>query len=184
MPNSLKQLCIVVLALLAGVPAWPQTDWQVASAAVSFKIKNAGIGTQGGFSGFGGKILFDPDALETSRLEASVDAKTIDTGIGLRDNHLRKEEYFHADKYPKITMKSVRIVRAGGNAFTGTFQLTIKAVTRKVDIPFTFVQSGNGARLKGDFIIDRRAYGVGRNHFTLSDNATISIDLRLAKPPA
>lgn len=76
----LKALCIAAPVLLAGVPAQAQTDWQVASAAVTFKIKNAGMGTQGRFSGFKGKIVFDANALEISHLEASVDVKTIDTG--------------------------------------------------------------------------------------------------------
>lgn len=183
MKNPLKPFCCTIAwVLVYGFPAWSQTDWKVVSAAVSFKIKNAGITTQGDFSGFSGKILFDAVALDNSNLEAAVEVKTIDTGIGLRDSHLRKEEYFHADKYPKITLKSVRIVRQSGDSFTGTFQLTIKAVTRKVEVPFTFVRSGNAARIKGGFTIDRRDYGVGKNHFTLSDNAVISIDIRLTKP--
>ena len=79
---------------------------------VSLKIKNFGFNVKGTFSGPNGNIIFNPDSLEASSFDVTVDAKTVNTGIDQRDNHLRKEEYFDAEKYPKFILLPLKLLPA------------------------------------------------------------------------
>src|SRR5258706_4533080 len=71
---------------------------------VKFVIKNFGINTGGTFNGLDGAVIFDPANLANAPFEVSVDAKTVDTDVESRDNHLRKEEYFDVEKFPKLRL--------------------------------------------------------------------------------
>src|SRR6478609_1115178 len=97
---------ITIFFLVNAAIVSAQTKWTPVSSVISFKIKNAGIWVDGSFSGLTGTVLFDPEHLSHSSIEASVNAASINTGIELRNNHLKKEEYFNVEKFPRISMKS------------------------------------------------------------------------------
>jgi polyisoprenoid-binding protein YceI len=101
---------LTAIALFCVVTAFGQnytpTD---AGSKVRFVIKNFGINTGGTFEGLTGTIIFDPANLAGASFNVSVDAKTVDTDLEARDNHLRKEEYFDVEKYPKLSFRSTKI---------------------------------------------------------------------------
>ena len=173
----MKHIPLFALVLLLSLSAVAQPNWKTTKTSVTFKIRNAGLNVNGSFDGFAGTLVFDPATPEKAQLSASVDATTVDTGIGLRNNHLKKEEYFDVAKHPKISLKSSRIEKKG-NGYVGTFALTLKGTTRNVSIPFTVTQTGTTARFAGEFEINRKDYGVGGNSFLMSNTATISIDIQ------
>ncbi|MFL5763277.1 MAG: YceI family protein [Bacteroidia bacterium] len=150
-------------------------SWKVKSSAVTFKIKNAGLTVDGSFTGLEADIKFDPLKPENATIKASVDAKSINTGNDMRNGHLRKEEYFNVDKFPKITLQSVKIEKTGPITYNGVFNLTMKGVTKPVMIPFTFMKIPEKTELKGTFTINRRDYGVGGSSMTMADDATVTI---------
>jgi polyisoprenoid-binding protein YceI len=170
---------LLLFGLLLSGTTLAQAPPKITKATVAFRIKNAGLNVNGTFGGFQGVLLFDPASPEKGSLTASVDAATVDTGIKLRNEHLRKPEYFDVAAHPRISLKSTRLAAKGGNAFTGTFDLTMKGNTRAVTIPFTFV---NG-QFDGSFVIDRRDYGVGKNSLIMGDNVTITIQVQTAATP-
>lgn len=169
---------LLTFALLVSLTAVAQPNWKPTKASVTFFIRNAGLGVDGSFSGFVGNLVFDPAAPEKGQLSASVESNTIETGINLRNNHLKKEDYFDVAHYPKISLKSTSIEKKGGNAYLGTFALTIKNTTKSVSIPFTVTQTGPTARFTGEFTINRRDYEVGGRSLLLSDDAKIKIDIQ------
>ena len=64
-----------------------------------------------------------------------------------------------------------------GNNYTGQFNLTIKAKTKVVDIPFTLTQSGGASTIKGSFKINRLDYGIGTSSLVLADEVTVNVDV-------
>ena len=172
----MKTLLIFCLTVLMSGFAVAQQALKITKATVSFTIKNAGLNVNGSFGGFQGTLTFDPANLSRSSMTASVDANSIDTGINARDNHLRKPEYFEVAKFPLISLQSKSIVAKDGDAFEGTFDLTLKGRTRSVIVPFT-VQNG---QFTGSFKIDRRDYGVGGNSLIMGDTVTIKIQVQTA----
>lgn len=152
----------------------PQT---VTKSSVTFHIKNLGITVNGLFAGFKGDIKFDPANLAASTIEASVETNTIDTDNGTRNDHLKSDSYFDVARYPTITMKSTSFKHKIGNSYTGTFNLTIKDITKTVEIPFTYTETGNTASFKGNFQVERSDYGVGGKSLVMSDDVKVDIDI-------
>ncbi|TAE25425.1 MAG: YceI family protein [Cytophagales bacterium] len=171
----------ITLLLLTHSLAQAQTAWKPAKASVTFTIRNAGLSVDGSFGGFMGELLFDSKAPEKSQITASVDASTIDTGIKLRNNHLRKAEYFDIANHPRITLKSAKLARQTGNTYEGTFALTLKGTTRTVTVPFTMVESGNAATFSGQFTINRLDYKVGGKSLLMSNDVTISLTVQATR---
>ncbi len=154
--------------------AFTQVNWKPYLTSITFKIKNAGITTNGSFKGFSGQLLFDENRPENSSFSASVLVSTISTGIELRDEHLKGEKYFDAEKYKTIEVKSTKIYRSK-QGFEGSFNVTIKGKTLPVVIPFTFTKNNEGAIFEGSFTINRRDFDIGGSSLTLSDNADVTI---------
>lgn len=152
---------------------------QTIVSSITFKIKNAGIGVDGSFKGFQGTVDFNPNNLSSSKFNVSVDAKTVDTDNGTRDNHLREEEYFGVEKHPKISMKSTSITKVSDDKYKATFDLTLKGKTKSVSFPFSYSKTSTGYKLNGSFEIDRRDFGVGGSSWILSDDVKVFIDLEV-----
>ncbi|GAB3710983.1 hypothetical protein GCM10027592_48130 [Spirosoma flavus] len=173
-----KQSLFLVLGILFSLSVVAQPNWKTTKAAVTFKIKNAGLNVDGSFGGFSGMLVFDPAMPEKAQLSASVDAATLETGVNMRNNHLKKEEYFDVAKYPRINLKSTRIEKKGATAYLGTFALTIKETTRTVMIPFTVTQTGMIAQFVGEFVINRRDYDVGGRSLLMGSDVTINLSIQ------
>src|SRR5436190_2847898 len=101
---------LTAIALFCVVTAFGQTYTPTdAGSKVRFVIKNFGISTGGTFDGLAGNITFDPANLNSANFNVSVDSKSVDTDMEARDNHLRKEEYFDVEKYPKLSFRSTKV---------------------------------------------------------------------------
>ena len=177
----MKKLFFSVLLGLYIATAFSQIKHTVTQSSITFQIKNLGINTSGSFSGLEADIQFDPAHLESSTIEASVDAGTINTDNDTRDDHLKSDSYFDAAKYPKIILKSVSFKHKSGNRYTGKFNLTIKDKTNPVELPFVYTEAGNTASFKGNLQIKRTDYGVGRPSMIMSNDVTIFIDVATTK---
>jgi polyisoprenoid-binding protein YceI len=149
-----------------------------AGSKVHFVIRNFGIKTGGDFTGLKGNIVFNPNELANSTFDVTADATTVDTDNNMRDNHLRKSDFFDVEKYPQIRFVSTRITTStNAGRFYIFGNLTIKGVTKAVEFGFSATPSANGYLFKGEFTINRRDFGVGGNSFSLSDNVTVSLSV-------
>lgn len=92
---------------------------------------------QGRFAKLTGKINYDPKNLAASKVEATIDATSIDTQQAKRDDHLRSADFFDVAKYPTITFRSTKWQPAGGGKLKVTGDLTIHGVTRPVTLDMT-----------------------------------------------
>src|SRR5882724_8769641 len=145
---NLKQV-LTASALVTGL--FVAGNWNVdsANAKISFSVKGPFGVVHGNFTGLKATIHFDEKDLAGSSVSASVDAKTVSTGIGLRNHDLRsKEEWLNTDKYPRISFESKKIEKEA-DAYKATGMLTLKGVTKPAAIHFTFTPKGNGGLFKG-----------------------------------
>ncbi len=171
-----RLLVLFFVLLLFPVLLFAQT-WKPSEYEVSFKIKNAGLTVTGRFTGLKTNLVFNPSDLAKSSLSASVDVTTIKTGINKRDQDLQEEQYFNSGKYKLIEMKSTKLY-AKDNKYAGMFNVTIKGVTKQVEVPLEFIRNGNDAEFKGSFDLNRRDFGVGGSSMIMSDNLTVSIMIK------
>ena len=172
----MKKLALAVL-LLFTAGAFAQVKQSVTKATITYQIKNMGFNTTGSFSGFAGDIKFDKAHLAASSIEASVETKTVNSEDDMRDEHLKKEDYFDVAHYPRITMKSVSFQQKSGNNYIGQFEVTIKGKTKTVALPFTYITAGNTGTFKGSFKINRLDFGIGDTSMILANEATIFVSI-------
>jgi polyisoprenoid-binding protein YceI len=158
-----------------------KTEWLIESSRVTFKIKNAGFNVDGKFGAVSGNIIFDNNKNDNNYIDVSIDAKSINTGNGTRDGHLKKKDYFNVETYPKISMKASSFTKEKDGTITGNFKLTIKDKTKEILVPFVFIENNGKGKFSGNFTINRLDFGVGSNSFVLSDNATIEVEVSVTK---
>lgn len=176
----MKKTLLIILLAATSTFGFAQTKQTVTKASVTYQIKNMGFATSGKFGGLEATILFDKAHLTTSSIEASVAVKTVDSQDDMRDEHLRKEDFFDADHYPKITLKSISFKQKSGNNFSGEFDLTIKGKAKRVTIPFSYIVKGNAGVFAGSFKINRLDFGVGDTSVVLSNEVTIFLNVETA----
>jgi polyisoprenoid-binding protein YceI len=177
----MKKLFMAVALFILVNSAFAQIVNNVSKSAITFEIKNLGIKTGGTLGGLQANINFDPANLAAGKIDASVDANTINTDNTMRDDHLKDEDYFNTTVYPKIIMSSVSFKRKGGNNYTGVFNLTIKGKTKPTEVPFSYTPTGNSAIFKGSFKIKRTDFGIGGNSMTMGDDVTVIVTAETAK---
>ena len=145
-----------------------------ASSKIAFSIKNFGVAVNGTFKGLQGEVRFDPANPEVALFDMSLEVKTIQTGIARRDRHLRSDDYFDVERYPTITVKSEKVTAGkekGSYVLHG--KLTMKEVTKEVEIPFTAKQVNGGYQFDGSFRLNRLEYKIGGNSISMGDQATV-----------
>jgi polyisoprenoid-binding protein YceI len=171
---------VFFLALTSFTSNSQTSDWTITSSSVTFKIKNAGFTVDGKFGAVTGNISFDPNKT-TNLIEASIDAKSINTGNDTRDGHLKKKEYFDVATYTKISMKATSFSKEKDGTIKGYFKLTLKNKTSDIVVPISFTESNGKGQFKATFTINRLNYGIGKSSWILSDDATILIEANVVK---
>ena len=166
----------IILSLFIARQGVAQIQAQESGSTVQFKIRNLGFNVTGSLGGLAGKIQFDPAKPEEAGFDVSVDANTINTDNGMRDDHLRGESYFNVKSYPRIRLVSSRVTaqRKGSYIFTG--QLTIKNHQKEISFPFTASETGGVYRFQGSFTISRKDFDIG-GFSTISDQLEVTLDV-------
>jgi len=174
----MKKILLIIIILMEQ-PGFGQSRWTVDSAYIGFQIVNAGINVKGTFNGLQSQISFNRKKLKKSGFTASVDAGSVNTGIRIRDKHLKKSEFFDIERYPVITITSIEILELEPQEFKASCVLNLKGKQESVSIPFTFQEMPEYAIMRGDFKMNRIDYQIGEKSLILSDSVAINIWLRL-----
>ncbi|MGE6517549.1 YceI family protein [Lysinibacillus sphaericus] len=143
-------------------------------SAINFQVKHMMVSkVKGVFDTYSAHIeAADLADLTTANISFSIDATSINTRSEDRDNHLKAEDFFDAEKYPNITFKSTSITKKSDDTYNLTGDLTIKDVTKSV----TFNTEFNG---KGTNPWGQEVYGfeaettINREEFGLTWNAAL-----------
>lgn len=124
---------------------------------------------RGSFNDFEGTAVVDGSNLGASKVDVTIQTRSIDTRNTDRDTHLRGNDFLAMDEYPTITFTSTDVRATGDDEFEITGDLTIKGVTKSVTIPFEFEGAatdpfGNQrAGFEGTVTINRKDFGVTWN---------------------
>jgi polyisoprenoid-binding protein YceI len=90
---------------------------------------------KGQFTGVQGVLTLDETDLTNARVEASIEAASVNPRDSQRDAHLKSADFFDLAKFPALSYKSTRIGRTGDEELAVAGQLTIHGITR--DVVFT-----------------------------------------------
>lgn len=155
-------LVVAVLLLIVGSAAPSRAEVvrlriDPAASALTFHATSRLVNADGRFHRFAGSVSVDPGDPATARVSVTVDAASIDTDNTKRDNHLRSEDFFWAERYPTIVFESASAQPdAASVAVVG--RLTIRGVTRDIRVPTTVELSPDGFVARGQFELKRSDY--------------------------
>ena len=152
---------------------------------VSFAIRVMAVSTtRGRFNALRGQLYIDEQNPANCRVDAQVEAASIDTRNKLRDSHLRSADFFDVKKYPTITFMSTHVEHAGGQNYKVTGNLTMHGVTRPItfDVVYRGQNALKGVRtgLSAKATLNRHDFGLGQGvavRVAASSMVTIEIAL-------
>jgi polyisoprenoid-binding protein YceI len=165
-----------ILIVWAGVvPAEPaRFRIQPEASDVSFKATSRLMDADGKFSRFTGEAILDPKDPATARITLSIEPASIDTGIGMRDKHLRSADFLDVARFPTVTFESQRVEMAGRRA-TVTGRLTLHGVTKEIVVPLDVQLSETALVATGEFLLNRGDYGINYSSFLNPIGNTIRV---------
>ncbi|WP_199117906.1 YceI family protein [Pedobacter sp. ASV28] len=154
----MKKLFLFILAAGLSLATFAQTKWTVdpMHSFVSFSVKHSGISfVDGSFKKFDGEILASKADLTDAKINFTADLASISTDVDMRDNHLKSDDFFNAEKFPKITFVStsfkkqaVKSSKQTTNVYILSGKLTIRDVTK--DVKFTVIYGGTAKDQQGN----------------------------------
>ena len=108
-----------------------------------------------------GKIIFDPDHLDTSHVTVSIDTSSIKTNDTKWNSVLPGPDWLSSSAFPVATFESTSITRTGGNAYAADGSVTIRGIRHPVTLPFTVDLNGNTAHATGTLSLFRTDFNIG-----------------------
>ena len=145
MRKLLLAATLVVFGALSS-PAIADTyviDTKGAHASINFRASHLGFSwLTGRFDTFTGTFEYDEADPAQSRVSVEIDVASLNSNHAERDNHLRSDDFFDAAGHPKATFVSKSIKLTGEKTAIITGDLTIRGVTRSVDIETSHVGGG------------------------------------------
>jgi polyisoprenoid-binding protein YceI len=180
---------------VANVPAQAKYEIDPAHSRASFAVRHMMVATvRGELTKLSGTVTLDAADPARSSVEATIDASTLNTGVEMRDNHLRSPDFFDVGKFPHITYKSTEVKKVGEETYAVTGDLTLHGVTKRVvlevESPALEVKDPYGAHKRGaiaSLSINRKDFGLHWNQgleaggVMVGETVRITIDLELAR---
>ena len=179
------------------VPQISTTTWNIdpAHTVAEFKVKHMMISNvKGQFAKVTGVLTLDENDLTNSRVDATIDATSIETRDAQRDGHLKSADFFDVEKFPTLAFKSTSISAGRDGERTVEGDLTIRGVTRKVRFsvegptaPTKDPWGNSRVAVSATTKINREDFGLTWNTaletggVLVGDEVTITLDVQFVK---
>ena len=138
-----KLINVLVAIILVSNVAVAQVKWSVdpAHTNVRFDVNHLGISfVDGQFKTLEGNVeSVNEKDFAGAKVNFTIDANSIDTRIEMRDNHLKSDDFFSAEKFPKMTLSNGVLTKGKNGKYSLTGDLTVRDVTK--NIAFAVVQN-------------------------------------------
>jgi polyisoprenoid-binding protein YceI len=170
------------------IPGYVTGTWTVdpIHSDVAYSLKHLGIAkTRGNFTAFNGSVVTAEDILD-STVTVEIDAASVASGFGQRDDHIKSADFFHVDEHPTITFTSTGIREDGGDyIIDGNLTWRGQSVPVSLNAEFNGIgpnpSKDNVATLgvSAETTLNRRDFNVGpEGNAFLSEKVKIVIELQ------
>ncbi len=133
--KTMKKITLTLLSVALSVSVFAQSTWKSDPnhSKLAFSTTHLGISDVAGlFNSFNAVITTNEENFSDAVFELSVEVKSIDTEVDMRDNHLKSPDFFHVEKFPTMTYKSTSIEKVGTDRYKLTGALTLHGITKEV----------------------------------------------------
>jgi polyisoprenoid-binding protein YceI len=191
----MKMRYLAMLPFLAATLLTPISQAQVPvfafsqqQSSIKFFVK-ASVALAGNFDKWDATLTFTSTDITTGVLDIKIQAASVNTGSGMKDDKLRSKDFFDVSHDPLITFKSTKIVQTGPATFDVPGTFTIRGVSKPETLTLSVSGLGTGeGAIKGTMAFDRKDYGMnsGIPFIKIADRVEVNIDLtgkRVSGPP-
>ncbi|HQQ95294.1 MAG TPA: YceI family protein [Bacteroidia bacterium] len=163
--RKIKLFICVCLVFLSSAFVWYRSNnWTVKNDYIlkfrfgkySFGVDSMPAPNYGTIKGLKASIIFDQEHPEQSKIFATVEAKTIDTGNSSKNASATGPDVLISDQFPLLSFESSTITKSN-SGYVANGKLTIKNITRDIQFPFVFANN----TFEGGFTIESKDF-----HFT------------------
>ncbi len=175
--NITRSAVLSFIVAFTSAPAFAADTYYTDQGHTEVRLEwsHAGVSTQSAeFTAVNGMLNLDPDNVEKSSVDVTIDATSISTGFGPLDDHLKSKDFLEVETYPEIKFISTGVKKTGEDTADVTGDLTIHGVTKPVTLNTKLTHLGEhplGGALdyyKGQWVafsatteIDHQAFDVG-----------------------
>ena len=181
-------LILAALFLFAYVEVQAATKWSIdqSHSKVQFGVTHLVISeVTGQFNKFDGTIESPSDDFTDAKINFVVDVNSIDTDNQDRDNHLKSDDFFNAEKYPEMKFNGKSMKNFGGNKYKLTGDLTVRDITKEITLDVLYNGTvkdpwGNtkaGFKITGE--LNRFDYGLKWNALVETGGAVVGKTINL-----
>jgi len=180
--KTLKSLVFLLLVTSLINAQSKESVWVVdkARSKIGFSVTHLLISeVEGYFKDFEIKVVTDRDDFENAKIEFTAKTASIFTDNDRRDEHLRSDDFFNAEKFPEMKFVSKSFKKTGKNKYRLVGDLTIRDVTKQVtlDVVYNGTIKDPWGNLKAGFNVtgqlNRFDYGLKWNALTELGGAVV-----------
>ncbi|MDZ7694868.1 MAG: YceI family protein [Balneolaceae bacterium] len=165
-----------------------KTRWKIdpSHSEVQFKVKHLVISTvTGSFGTYDATVETEGKTFEGADVYFEADINSISTNNEDRDNHLKSDDFFNAEKHPKLTFESTSVEKTGDDKYTITGDLTIRGTTKEVELKAVhggtvedpYGQTKAGFEITGT--VNRKEFGLEWDAVTEAGNVVVGDKVKL-----
>jgi polyisoprenoid-binding protein YceI len=166
--KRIYNVALMAILLVAATGAMAQTKWTVDKlhSNVKFSVQHMVVAEmEGSFKMFDGTMEHSKADFSDAKINFTVDVASVNTDNERRDGHLKADDFFNAEKFPKMTFVSTSVKPAGQGKYKIAGNLTIRDVTKPVVFDVTHggvlkTQKGSKAGFKARTTINRFDYNL------------------------
>jgi len=189
----MKTRCLALLPFVAAALLTPLSLAQApvfvitpVSSSVVFNVKSS-VAIVGKFDKWNSTLKFTSTDINTGVLDIKIDAASVDTGSGMKNNKLKSKDFFDVANNPYITFHSTKIVQTGPFVkgqpvnFEVDGDFTIRGVTKQEKLTLVVNGYGTGTgEIKGTMAFDRKDYGINGSipFIKIADRVEVTVNLK------
>jgi len=182
---SIMFSCVSQAQTGGGVPVFKVTPVE---SSIKFDVE-ASVAIKGTFNKWDASLTFKSPDVSTGVLDIKIQADSVDTGSGMKNDKLKGKDFFDAKQNPYITFRSTKIVQTGPDTFDVDGDFTIRGVSKAEKLTLKVEGAGTGSgTIDGTMAFDRKQYGMnsGIPFIKIADRVEVTVKLkatRVSGPP-
>ena len=157
-----------------------------AHSEITFKVKHLMItNVTGNFTQYAATMESEAADFSDAKINFEADVNSISTHNEQRDGHLKSDDFFAAEKFPKLLFKSSKLAKKGEENFTLTGELTIRDITKTIELSVEYggTMTDPYGQVKAGFEINgkinRKDFGLTWGAVTEAGGVVVSDDVKL-----
>ena len=170
----------VPVAPIEGAVAYPFTQADSKLTWLGQKVTGK---HEGRFGVFGGIIELVGGDVTKSRVRAEIDMRSLSTTPEKLVAHLKSDDFFGVEKFPRATFVST-VIQKTGEAYSVTGNLTMHGVARAITFPASITVSDAEVTVNAEFAINRKEFGIvypGKPDDLIADDVALKLDVHAKK---